>query len=114
MQVISMICHFVLQARPDCAGGSTQPRQGQRQGFTTPGKAAAASTSSAARVQPQKKALSLGLSCPKFLVVAPSSVLDNWHMELLRWAPALKVVLYRGSADTRKDIYYDQVSTKNT
>lgn len=45
-----------------------------------------------------------------FLIAAPSSVLPNWAAELARWAPGLRVVDYRGSADTREDIWRTQVS----
>eukprot|EP00198_Chlamydomonas_reinhardtii_P014216 XP_001703553.1 SWI2/SNF2-like protein [Chlamydomonas reinhardtii] len=44
-----------------------------------------------------------------FLIAAPSSVLPNWAAELARWAPGLRVVDYRGSADTREDIWRTQV-----
>ena len=30
------------------------------------------------------------------LVVAPASVLDNWHREFLNWAPSLRVAKYHG------------------
>lgn len=46
-----------------------------------------------------------------FLVVAPSSVLPNWSAEFKRWAPGLKVVEYKGTADTRQHIYNTQVCT---
>ena len=35
------------------------------------------------------------------LVVAPSSVLDQWRRELLKWAPDLKAMVVRGSAADR-------------
>ncbi|EFJ44876.1 hypothetical protein VOLCADRAFT_30537, partial [Volvox carteri f. nagariensis] len=44
-----------------------------------------------------------------FLIAAPSSVLPNWAGELARWAPRLKVVDYHGSAETREQIWLEQV-----
>lgn len=44
-----------------------------------------------------------------FLIAAPASVLPNWAAELARWAPALKVVQYKGSAEEREEIYYRKV-----
>ncbi len=36
-----------------------------------------------------------------FLIAAPASVLPNWEAELRAWAPALRVLVYRGSATNR-------------
>ena len=36
------------------------------------------------------------------LVIAPSSVLDNWARELARWCPGLRAVKYHGPAAERK------------
>jgi hypothetical protein len=44
-----------------------------------------------------------------FLIAAPSSVLPNWVSELRRWAPSLRLVDYRGSAETRERIWMEQV-----
>lgn len=46
-----------------------------------------------------------------WLIAAPSSVLPNWVSEFARWAPGLRVVDYRGSADTRDAIWNTQVGT---
>ena len=35
------------------------------------------------------------------LVVAPTSVLDQWRQELARWAPELSAIIVRGGADDR-------------
>ncbi|KAF6263561.1 SNF2 family N-terminal domain-containing protein [Scenedesmus sp. NREL 46B-D3] len=51
--------------------------------------------------------------CSPFLIVCPASVLSNWANELQHWAPDLAVVQYRGSADTREDIYKKQVRKKH-
>jgi hypothetical protein len=45
----------------------------------------------------------------RYLICCPASVLPNWAAEVKRWAPQLKVVVYKGSAEAREDIYYDQV-----
>ncbi|KAL0271915.1 UNVERIFIED_CONTAM: hypothetical protein PYX00_005064 [Menopon gallinae] len=36
------------------------------------------------------------------LIVVPSSTMDNWRIELERWCPSLKFVLYYGNMDERK------------
>ena len=48
---------------------------------------------------------------PPFLIAAPASVLPNWAAELARWAPGLRVVQYKGSAEEREEVYYSQVCT---
>ena len=35
------------------------------------------------------------------LVVAPASVLDQWRREIARWAPEMRAIIIRGSADDR-------------
>jgi SNF2 family DNA or RNA helicase len=35
--------------------------------------------------------------------------MSNWAMELCRWAPKLKVVQYKGTAEERDDIYRQKV-----
>ncbi len=37
----------------------------------------------------------------KCLVVAPASVLDQWRREIARWAPELRAIIIRGTADNR-------------
>eukprot|EP00927_Polykrikos_kofoidii_P029540 TRINITY_DN25542_c0_g1_i1.p1 TRINITY_DN25542_c0_g1~~TRINITY_DN25542_c0_g1_i1.p1 ORF type:complete len:1106 (-),score=137.80 TRINITY_DN25542_c0_g1_i1:262-3360(-) len=37
------------------------------------------------------------------LIVAPTSVLLNWEMELKKWAPGLKVLAYYGSSGERRE-----------
>lgn len=44
-----------------------------------------------------------------FLVVAPSSVVPNWESEFTRWAPALRVVAFRGTAEERMRIIKTEV-----
>ena len=44
-----------------------------------------------------------------FLVAAPSSVLAHWAAEFARWAPSLRVVLYTGGPDARRELYERRV-----
>lgn len=46
-----------------------------------------------------------------FLIAVPASVLPNWEQELAAWAPSLRVVAYKGSADARQDIFCKQVGS---
>ena len=39
------------------------------------------------------------------LVAVPPSVLPNWEAELARWAPGLRVVSYKGSAEAREAVW---------
>ncbi|KAL6750744.1 SNF2 family N-terminal domain-containing protein, partial [Haematococcus lacustris] len=47
-----------------------------------------------------------------FLVAAPASVLPNWVAEFKRWAPGLKVVVYRGGPEARETIFREQVAPR--
>ncbi|KAK9908903.1 hypothetical protein WJX75_004497 [Coccomyxa subellipsoidea] len=49
-----------------------------------------------------------GIAGP-YLVVAPSSVIPNWDSEFQQWAPALKVVAFRGTAQERLRIATTQM-----
>ena len=40
-----------------------------------------------------------------FMVIAPLSTITNWALEFQRWAPSLNVVVYKGSAQVRKDLF---------
>ena len=46
-----------------------------------------------------------------FMVVAPSSLITNWEQEFHHWAPSLKLVSYKGSADARAALFTQQVLT---
>lgn len=46
-----------------------------------------------------------------FMVVAPSSLIANWEQEFCHWAPALKLVSYKGTADARAALFTHQVRT---
>ena len=62
-----------------------------RPGFAALAEAAKAAEADAAAEVP-----------PVHLVIAPSSVLDNWARELARWCPGLRAVKYHGPAAERK------------
>lgn len=40
----------------------------------------------------------------KHLIVVPSSILDNWLLELSAWCPELRVVAYRGTLEERRNV----------
>lgn len=44
-------------------------------------------------------------NCFPFLVVVPNSTCPNWRREIRRWAPALRVVAYYGSKESRDSAY---------
>ncbi|DBA74270.1 hypothetical protein WJX77_010300 [Trebouxia sp. C0004] len=44
-----------------------------------------------------------------FMVVAPSSLIANWEQEFHHWAPSLKLVSYKGSADARAALFTQQI-----
>lgn len=44
-----------------------------------------------------------------FMVVAPSSLIANWEQEFQLWAPSLKLISYKGSADARGALFAQQV-----
>lgn len=44
-----------------------------------------------------------------FMVVAPASLIANWEQEFQQWAPSLKLVSYKGSADARAGLFTQQV-----
>ena len=35
------------------------------------------------------------------LIVAPSSLVNQWHSEAATWAPDMVAIIYHGSADAR-------------
>ena len=41
------------------------------------------------------------------LIIVPSSTLDNWSIEFDRWCPHLRVFVYYGSIDERRQIRSD-------
>jgi len=46
-----------------------------------------------------------------FMVVVPSSLIANWEQEFHHWAPSLKLIAYKGSADARAALFAQQVLT---
>ena len=48
-----------------------------------------------------------------FLVAAPASVLPNWAAEFAAWAPALRILLYCGSAPERAALLHEKVPGSN-
>lgn len=44
-----------------------------------------------------------------FMVVAPSSLIANWEQEFKHWAPSLKLVSYKGSAEARAAMFAQQI-----
>ena len=45
------------------------------------------------------------------MIVVPSSLIANWEQEFQHWAPALKLVAYKGTADTRAALFASQVAS---
>lgn len=37
-----------------------------------------------------------------FLVIAPSSTLENWRREFKKWAPSIRVVVWPGTSEGRE------------
>lgn len=46
-----------------------------------------------------------------FMVVVPSSLIANWEQEFRHWAPSLKLVSYKGTADARAALFTQQVGS---
>jgi ATP-dependent helicase STH1/SNF2 len=47
-----------------------------------------------------------------YLVIVPLSTMSNWEMEFARWAPAVRVIVFKGDSKTRRRIY-ETVIEKN-
>ena len=45
-----------------------------------------------------------------YLIAVPLSVMANWQLELTKWAPTLKLVIFRGPDATRKRIYKEEMA----
>ncbi|KAK6455713.1 SNF2 family N-terminal domain-containing protein [Scheffersomyces xylosifermentans] len=43
----------------------------------------------------------------KFLVIVPLSTITNWTLEFEKWAPSVKVIVYKGSQQQRRSLQYD-------
>lgn len=48
----------------------------------------------------------------KFLIIVPLSTITNWTVEFEKWAPAVKVIVYKGSPQQRKELQYE-IRTSN-
>ncbi|GMH53013.1 hypothetical protein TrLO_g6611 [Triparma laevis f. longispina] len=46
-----------------------------------------------------------------FLVVVPLSTVSNWGNELELWSPKIKVVIYRGKPEERRELYNKRIKT---
>ena len=46
-----------------------------------------------------------------FLVTTPLSTMENWRLEFARWAPDIKVVIYNGPPQARKQLYAEFIAT---
>ena len=43
----------------------------------------------------------------KFLVIVPLSTITNWTVEFEKWAPSVKVIVYKGSPQQRKELQFE-------
>lgn len=43
----------------------------------------------------------------KFLVIVPLSTITNWTVEFEKWAPSVKVIVYKGSPQQRREMQYE-------
>lgn len=43
----------------------------------------------------------------KFLVIVPLSTITNWTLEFEKWAPSVKVIVYKGSQEQRRALQWD-------
>lgn len=43
----------------------------------------------------------------KFLVIVPLSTITNWTIEFEKWAPTVKMIVYKGSPQQRKDLQFE-------
>lgn len=48
----------------------------------------------------------------KFLIIVPLSTITNWTVEFEKWAPGVKVIVYKGSPQQRKELQYE-IRTSN-
>ena len=43
----------------------------------------------------------------KFLIIVPLSTITNWTLEFEKWAPSIKVIVYKGSQQQRRSLQPD-------
>ncbi|KAK9499348.1 hypothetical protein O3M35_002399 [Rhynocoris fuscipes] len=48
----------------------------------------------------------LGLTTSPHLVVAPTTTIDNWAIEFTRWCPDIRLAIYHGSQEERRELRY--------
>ncbi|CAH7687939.1 SNF2 family N-terminal domain-domain-containing protein [Phakopsora pachyrhizi] len=48
-----------------------------------------------------------------YLVIVPLSTLPNWTLEFEKWAPSIKIIVYKGSPNVRKQIQNQQLRNFN-
>lgn len=48
-----------------------------------------------------------------YLIIVPLSTISNWELEFARWAPAIRVVVFKGKAKARRRLY-EEVIEKNS
>lgn len=48
-----------------------------------------------------------------YLIIVPLSTVSNWELEFARWAPAIRVVVFKGKAKVRRRLY-EEVIEKNS
>lgn len=48
-----------------------------------------------------------------YLIIVPLSTISNWEMEFARWAPAIRVIVFKGDNKARRKLY-DQVIEKKS
>lgn len=48
-----------------------------------------------------------------YLVIVPLSTISNWELEFARWAPAIRVVVFKGDAKARRRLYEDVIEKKS-
>ena len=51
-------------------------------------------------------------NCGPFLVVVPLSTLSNWVLELKKWAPKIRVVVYKGPPAHRRHIIFNALNSR--
>lgn len=48
-----------------------------------------------------------------YLIIVPLSTISNWELEFARWAPAIRVVVFKGDAKARKRLYEEVIEKKS-
>lgn len=48
-----------------------------------------------------------------YLIIVPLSTISNWELEFAKWAPAIRVVVFKGDAKTRRKLYEEVIEKKS-